>query len=321
MICKLCFQVKCLFMCFVMTLLFISLLNAQNSNRDNKNGLRCDQQQTYAYMYSFGPFVIDLWPDGPTKESGLTGDEKIDERGGVSNVTQPTLTVYPAYKPTGMAIMACPGGGYTYLEINTEGHDMAHWFNSLGITYAVLKYRMPNGRSHIPADDARQALKILRQRATEWGIDPFKVGIMGASAGGHLASTVATHFNDESDRPDFQILFYPVTKMDSSLGRHLIGDNQTQEKLDYYSTVKHVTEQTPPAFILFSADDRRVACEHALEYFKALCEKNVEASIHGYPMGAHGWGFRDQFPYKRQWTGELEKWLYEWNTARNSNNK
>ena len=159
------------------------------------------------------PVELELWPDGAPNSNGITTPEQKLENNRISNVSEPTLTVYPAAKPNGLAVVACPGGGYIRLAMNHEGHDMADWFNAQGITYAVLKYRMPNGHHDVPLSDAHQAIRLMREHANEWHIQ--KVGIMGASAGGHLASTAATHYT-AGTRPDFQILFYPVISMDLS---------------------------------------------------------------------------------------------------------
>lgn len=153
-----------------------------------------------------------MWPDGAPNSSGLTGEEQETRPHFVTNVTHPTLTVYHPEKPNGMAIIMCPGGGYRGLGMDGEGYDMAPWFCGQGITYMVLKYRMPNGHWEVPVSDAEQAIRMVRQHAKEWNVDPYKVGLMGASAGGHLTATLATHYNSET-RPDFQILLYPVVTM------------------------------------------------------------------------------------------------------------
>ena len=266
-------------------------------------------------LYAQKPVVLTLWPDGAPNSNGLTGTEEDLNGGRVANVVNPTVTVYPAAKPNGVAIVMCPGGGYARLAMNHEGHDMADWFNAQGITYAVLKYRMPNGHDEVPLSDAEQAIRLVRQHAAEWGTDPHRVGIMGASAGGHLAASLATLYSSEETRPDFQILFYPVITM--GIATHggsrinLIGENPTPELEQRYTLEKQVTERTPQAFIMLSADDNAVPPVNSLNYFTALCEHGIPASMHIYPTGGHGWGFRDSFPYKRQWTGELEKWLRE----------
>ena len=140
------------------------------------------------------PIVVDLWPNGAPKENGLTGPEQPLENGRVANISRATLYVYPAATANAPAIISCPGGGYRRLAMNHEGHDMATWFNKQGITYAVLKYRMPNGDLAISVSDALQAIRTMRERAEEWTVDPTKVGIMGASAGGNLAAQASTQF-------------------------------------------------------------------------------------------------------------------------------
>lgn len=264
------------------------------------------------WLHAQQPLELKLWPEGMPNDNGMT----CQEENGVLYVAEPTLTVYPATEGNGMAIVACPGGGYGKLATDHEGKDMAAWFNNQGITYAVLKYRMPNGHKEVPLSDARQAMRILRHRAGEWQLK--RIGIMGFSAGGHLASTVATHFEDEESHPDFQILFYPVISMDPEYthrGTHdnLLGKQPAKEEEDDFSNELHVDGNTPPAFILHSSDDRSVPVAHSLNYYMALLRHLVPATLHIYPIGGHGWGYRDSFTYKREWTGELEKWLREIN--------
>ena len=165
-----------------------------------------------AISFAQQPVELPLWPDGAPNSSGLTGEEQETRPHFVTNVTHPTLTVYHPEKPNGMAIIMCPGGGYRGLGMDGEGYDMAPWFCGQGITYIVLKYRMPNGHWEVPVSDAEQAIRMVRQHAKEWNVNPYKVGLMGASAGGHLTATLATHYNSET-RPDFQILLYPVVTM------------------------------------------------------------------------------------------------------------
>lgn len=265
-------------------------------------------------MFAQKPIEIQLWPNGAPNSNGIITPEKQIDESRVSDVTVPTLTIYRAAKPNGMAIVACPGGGYVRLATAHEGHDMAAWFNAQGITYAVLKYRMPNTHHDVPLSDALQAIRIMKQHADEWKFN--KVGIMGSSAGGHLASTAATHFTEDS-RPDFQILFYPVVSMINPTHQgskdNLLGKTPSEEMLNLYSNERQVTPQTPPAFIMHSSDDKAVPVSNSVDYYTALVKNGVPASLHIYPIGGHGWGFRDNFIYKRQWTGELEKWLREIN--------
>lgn len=262
---------------------------------------------------------IPVWPNGAPSNNNATDEKFVNDpdyphyEGSASAI----LYAYPAQHPNGQAIVICPGGGYGHLAMSHEGHDMASWFNTQGITVAVLKYRMPNGHKNIPLEDAREALKIVRAHAADWGVDPHKVGIMGSSAGGHLASTAATHLTGD-EAPDFQILLYPVITMDARYTHmgsrnNLLGEQATEEDLQAYSNENRVTDKTPRAFIALSINDRSVHPQNTFGYVQAMVAHNLEVSVHTYPIGGHGWGFRDNFTYKRQWTGELEKWLREIN--------
>ena len=268
-------------------------------------------------LFAQSPIVLPLWPEGAPNSNGLTGTEEDLEEGRVANVVSPTITVYPVKNPNGTAVIACPGGGYARLAMNHEGHDMAAWFNAQGITYVVLKYRMPNGHHEVPLSDAEQAIRLVRQHASEWGVDPACVGIMGASAGGHLAASLATLHGSKETRPDFQILLYPVIYMHPEVTHagsreNLLGKRPTPEMESKYTLEKQVNVHTPKAFIVLSADDRSVPPANGIQYFEALLTNGAQGcSLHVYPTGGHGWGFRDQFAYKRSWTGELEKWLRE----------
>lgn len=257
-----------------------------------------------------------LWPNGAPNTNGLTGAQEDLEGGRVANIVNPSITVYRPANPNGMAIIMCPGGGYGRLAMQHEGHDMAAWLTAQGITYAVLKYRMPNGHNEVPLSDAEQAIRIVREHAKEWGINPHRVGIMGASAGGHLAASLATLYSSDATRPDFQILFYPVISMIKGVThegsrRNLIGENPSTELEQKYSLERQVSPRSPQAFIMLSGDDGAVPPINGIGYYLALLEQKVPSTLHVYPTGGHGWGFRDNFIYKRQWTEELEKWLRE----------
>lgn len=259
---------------------------------------------------------LPLWPNGAPVENGLKGEEVLSEGNILSNVSRPTITVYKAAKPNGKCIIGCPGGGYVILAMGHEGHDMAQWLNGLGVTYVVLKYRMPNGHYEIPLQDAEQAIRMVREHAAEWGIDPHKVGIMGSSAGGHFAATLSTLYTSDATRPDFSVLFYPVISMQKGLTHQgsrdaLLGKNPTEELVKHYDLHQQVNAKTPPAFLMLSADDDVVPPANSLNYFNALLANGVaKSSMHVYPTGGHGWGFADHFIYKRQWTEELEHWLF-----------
>lgn len=252
--------------------------------------------------------VFKLWPNGAPESNGITTPEIKMEGGRVANISDPELIVFPGFYPNGTAVIMCPGGGYYRLAMAHEGTDMAQWFNRRGITYAVLKYRMPNGHPNVPLADAMQAMRIMRSHAAEWGVT--KVGIMGASAGGHLASTLATHYTADT-RPDFQVLFYPVIDMKSHKGSTmlLLGKNPADSLITKFDNSLHVDSLTPPAFIMQSADDHTVGSAGLLAYFKALQRNKVPVSLHVYPTGGHGWGFQDSFVWKHDWTTELADWL------------
>ncbi len=222
------------------------------------------------------------------------------------------LLVYRAARPNGMAVMACPGGGYSHLAMSHEGKDLAPWFNARGITYAVLQYRMPAaGVEARPMIDAKEGLDVLSDSAAVWGIDPARLGIMGSSAGGHLAAYTA----NTDPRVKFQILFYPVISMRDGVTHkgsqtNLLGKEATDADKAKYSVEELVTTKTPPAFIMLSSDDKTVVPENSARYLCRMFEAGVRGNeMHVYPTGGHGWGFRDSFVYKPQWTAALSEWL------------
>ena len=223
------------------------------------------------------------------------------------------LDVYPAANPCGKAVVMCPGGGFNRVAEDTEGGVFAPWFNERGITFAVLRYRMPQGHPEYPSEDIRWALRCLRDRAADWAITT--VGVMGASIGGHIAATAAVLF-EGVDRPAFQILLYPVISMSDGLAHlpsrgRMMGENPACGLQERYSLERHVTPDTPPAFIALAEDDPAVSPLHSLRYYEALCMNKVPASLHIYPRGGHSFGFKDTFPYKSLWLAELERFLSE----------
>ena len=249
---------------------------------------------------------MDLWPNGATYNS----TDKEDKA---------EMTVYlpDAKKATGRAVVCCPGGGYTHLAMDHEGHQWATFFNNQGIALIVVKYRMPHGNPMIPVSDAEQAIKPVRRNAVESHIDRTKVGIMGFSAGGHLASTIATRSTGDA-APNFQILFYPVITMDPSFthkGSHdnLLGTDHSKKEMKRlesdYSNDLQVNRTTPRAFIALSDDDKAVPAANGFSYYEQLYKHDVPASIHIYPSGGHGWGYRESFAYHYQMIFELKGWL------------
>ena len=245
---------------------------------------------------------IDLWPQGAPHVSSNAKDTAFVK-----------VFLAPTEKATGRAVVICPGGGYTHLAMDHEGYDWAPVLNHWGISVVVLKYRMPHGVKEIPLEDAEEAVRLVRRHAQEWNIDPQQVGIMGSSAGGHLASTTATHATGDA-KPDFQILFYPVITMDRSfthMGSHnaLLGADASADMELKYSNEKQVTAQTPPAFIVLSNDDHVVPPLNGVSYYLACHSNKVPAVLHVYPTGDHGWGLRTSFAHHTEMLMELKSWL------------
>lgn len=260
-----------------------------------------------------GGVSFHLWPNGAPNSNGITAAEE-DHVQFVVNVTDPMLTVYVPEHPNGLAVLACPGGSYLQVWQGTEGHNMAAWYNEQGITYAVLKYRLPNGHCEVPLCDVHRAMQIMKEHQQEFHFS--KLGIQGCSAGGHLASTAATHYTSPDNRPDFQILFYPVISFNPDfthmLSREsLIGKEASDELVRLYSNELQVTADTPPAFITASTDDGLVPVRNSVEYYNALLANKVPVAMHLYPVGGHGWFGSTSFPYRSAWLENLRVWLEE----------
>lgn len=214
---------------------------------------------------------------------------------------------------TGRAVVILPGGGYSHHAMEHEGHQWAPFFNQQGIAVAVLKYSLPDGDRNIPMNDVKTTFRTLRDNAADWKINPSDIGIMGFSAGGHLASTIATH-TEGAEKPDFQILFYPVVSLDPAITHAgtrtgFLGKNPDATAQQEYSNANAVNAATPPAIIFHSNDDRAVSPMNSIGYYTALQKSGVSASLHIYPVGGHGWGYRGTFPFHDQVLEELGAWL------------
>jgi acetyl esterase/lipase len=262
------------------------------------------------------PKVELIWPKGAP---GALGSEERDK---------PSLTIYlpPADKGNGAAVVVCPGGGYGGLAVGHEGKDPAEWLNRHGIAAFVLRYRLgPRYRHPAPMQDAQRAMRIVRSRAKEWNLDPKRIGIWGFSAGGHLASTIATHFDDGkpdaddpiervSCRPDFAILCYPVITMrppftHGGSRRNLLGDKPDEGLVDSLCNDKQVTEKTPPTFLFHTNEDKAVLPENSILFYQALRKKNVQAELHIYEKGPHGVGLGAGRGAVSAWPEQLAAWL------------
>ncbi len=227
--------------------------------------------------------------------------------------TKASYTVHLPAKPNGAAVVICPGGGYGGLVVGGEGHGIARWLNDHGIAGIVLEYRLPAGHNEVPLLDAQKALTSTRAHAAEWKIDPKKVGIIGFSAGGHLAATAATHFTPEN-RPDFAILIYPVITM--SIGTHggskknLLGVTPSEELANFYSNEKQVTKDTPPTFLAHALDDKAVPIENSRLFHQACQAKGVPSKLLELPNGGHGLnGYKG--PSWDAWQKQSLEWLRE----------
>jgi len=225
------------------------------------------------------------------------------------------LHVLPAPKDNQVhgAVVICPGGGYAYLERWKEGFCWFPFFYSQGYAVAMLEYRMPNHNHKIPLTDGAEAIQIMRKHAKEWGFDKENVGIMGFSAGGHLASILMVCDNPFV-RPDFGILFYPVISMKKELTHkrshdRLLGENASELLEIQYSNELHVSSHTPPAYIAVSNDDQTVNPQNAVRFHDEMLAKKCSVTLHVYPLGGHGWGYQYNFPYHRQMLDDLADWL------------
>jgi len=260
--------------------------------------------------------VIKLYPNGPKESNELSVPENYRDSGFLMNISEPRILAFPVAKEkaNGTAVLICPGGGYSGVAFRHEGSDFAKWFNKLGVSAFVLYYRIPNGHSSIPLTDAQTALAIIHKRANEWNIDKNKIGIMGFSAGGHLASTVGTHFETKDQRPAFMILGYPVVTMDSTLTHrgsrnNLLGKKPSDELAKLYSNELQVTKKTPPTFIVHATDDKTVPVKNSIQLYQALKEKKIEAELDTFAVGGHGFGMRKRNIPVDNWTDLLKSWM------------
>ncbi len=252
--------------------------------------------------YAQKPFVMNLWPNGPKSSNGDPQD-----------MAEITVFLPNEKQATGRAVVCCPGGGYQHLSMQNEGTDWAPFFNGQGIALIVLKYRMPHENYEVPAEDAEEAIKMVRRNAKAWHINSNDIGIMGFSAGGHLASTIATHSTGQA-AANFQILFYPVISMEEGITHkgsrtNLLGKKPKRKLINKYCNEQHISKLTPRAFLALANDDRAVPPTNSLAYYEQLLDNKVPATMHIYPSGGHGFGIRQSFAYHLEMMLELKAWL------------
>lgn len=271
-----------------------------------------------------------LWPDKiPGAVNGPDYWAKPSEEGRcIEKISNPEMEVFlpEKEKATGAAVLILPGGGYRVVCVHHEGYDLARWLAERGIAGIVLKYRLPSdeimeNKSVGPLQDAQEAMRVIRRNAIKWNIDPQKVGVMGFSAGGHLASTLSTHYDEKvyevkdntSARPDFSILVYPVVTFDESFAHmgsriNLIGEKPDPEMIQHFSNELQVNQKTPPTFLVHSADDEAVPVSNSIRYFEALQKNKVPAEMHIYERGGHGYGMGEGGP-ENAWPTALVQWM------------
>ncbi|HAQ18541.1 MAG TPA: xylanase [Prolixibacteraceae bacterium] len=272
-------------------------------------------------------FKLKVWPNGAPSSNGMTLPEETFEGKRVRNVSEAEIYVYlPKIGiNTGAAVVICPGGGYIIEAMDHEGYDLAEWLTEQGVAGIVLKYRLPYGHHEIPLEDAQRTLRLVHQKAAEWGINPSKIGIAGSSAGGHLASTAGTKFDlgksDTTDpiekfscRPDFMLLLYPVITFNEEFGHmgsraNLIGTGNKWELVEKYSNELHVTAQTPPTFLVLADDDTAVPPRNSVEFYMALKKNKIPAEMHIFKSGGHGFGMTKKNLPVDQWPNLFAQWM------------
>jgi acetyl esterase/lipase len=319
---------------FLLEFKFFQMLNIQNFRvQKAASVVICAMLFVLLSNSLFAQEIVGLYPAVIPNSKGITyKGEDIVSQGLIRYVAKPTLEVYLPEKATGAAVIICPGGGYSVLVYQGEGVAAAKEFAKNGVATFVLKYRLPNDSTMLdkkvgPLQDAQQAIKIVREQASKWGIDVNKIGIMGFSAGGHLASTEATHYkkaliensNNTSLRPDFQIVVYPVISMCDSLTHlgsrtQLLGSAPTKDDINLFSNELQVDENTPPAYITQAADDKLVDVDNSIVYFEKLRHHNVAVEMHIYPKGGHGFVFGH-----KGWMDPLFKWMKDMKLIDNTN--
>jgi acetyl esterase/lipase len=274
--------------------------------------------------------MFPLYTDAIPNSKPIENTERLSKNGEIdiiSNVTIPELWYYPAPKETanGCCVIICPGGAYMVLATSHEGTDVARKFNEFGVSAFVLKYRLPNDKAQIdksiaPLQDVQHAFRLARNRANEFNINPAKIGVMGFSAGGHLAATAGTHFEkqvgelaDNSNvRPDFIILGYPVITFKDfghkGSAENLIGKKPKKAQLNLFSNELHVNSKTPPTFLIHAADDEAVPVKNSLVFYEALVKNKVPAEMHLYPRGGHGFGMINK-THPDLWMERVKNWM------------
>lgn len=276
-----------------------------------------------------GPLVLPLWPEGVPDARPELGPNRIDEDGRTTNITEPRLTFYPAAvdRATGTAVIICPGGGYVRQSTRREGEQYAHWLSTLGVASFVLTYRQVEFGHPAPLRDVLRAVRLVRSEAARFGVQPGRIGVMGSSAGGHLAASAGTLFDHPlgrtgapldtvSARPDFLMLMYPVIAMDGAAAhagsrKALLGAAPSAAEVELMSVERQVTAHTPPTLLVHTQADGSVPVENSILFYQALTRAKVPAEMYLFEHGAHGMGMRDGLGTASAWPRRAEEWLRE----------
>ena len=302
-----------------------------HSNEDNIfTAQKLNTTFNYAAYTNKAAQIMALYKDVVPNNKLASNKENVITKDNVTRIAKvsvPTITIYKPVKPNGRAVIICPGGGYAILAFDKEGTKVAEELNRWGITAFVLKYRLPDDTANIdkslaPLQDAQQAIRLIRQNAKRWGINSNQIGIMGFSAGGHVAATAATHFTFIADknnvdttsvRPDFAVLIYPVISFDSSITHkgsryNLVGKNADANQINFFSADMQVSKETPPSFLIHAGDDASVPVENTLRYYEACIKNKVSVEMHLYQKGGHGFGLNNKTT-DDSWMDRLKNWL------------
>ncbi len=270
---------------------------------------------TVFWFFAHSQEKILLYPEGASEGNFCPEKETLHGSEWTTFVSEARMYIYPAISQNkkGTSVVICPGGGYGGLAVEKEGAEIARWFNNIGVTAFVLYYRMPLAHAKVPLKDTKAAMQIIRRNAKQWSLNKHRIGIIGFSAGGHLAATLGTHFEREN-KPFFMALIYPVISFrpeffPGGTCRNLLGENPTEKEINSYSNELHITKRTPPTFLVHALNDDVVEPIHSYAFTDSLRMKNVKHELVIYKNGGHGFGLRPQNVDADKWSEKFKEWL------------
>lgn len=266
-------------------------------------------------LYCSNPIKIKLYPDGATTSNELEKEQESYDEKNYRNISDPEIEIFV---PTNQkerfsqTMLIIPGGSYSGIAVSHEGYKTIEWLNKHGIIGVLLKYRLPNGHPDIPLEDAIRAMQILKENADKLGIDKKSIGVMGFSAGGHLASSLLTKYGDSICRPDFGVLVYPVIDLqykNGATGENLLGKHYEPPFIMQYSTYNYITQETPPVCLILTDDDKVVPPANSIEFYNALKKNGISSELHIFPEGNHGWWMRERYKYADETYEIIMRWI------------